>query len=73
MVIYLCNYSNMLLILYSNRKLNDALTFLNSNVISIQEIAIESCLEEPTQNLREAVFSINLISINPVENIKESV
>ena len=64
---------NILLNLYSNRKLNHALTFLNSNVISVKEVAIESGLEEPTQNLREAVFSINLISINPVKNVEESV
>ena len=64
---------NSLILLSSNGKLNNTLTFFDGNIISVKEVAIESGLEKPTQNLREAVFSINLISINPVKDVKESV
>ena len=49
------------------------LTFLEGNIISVKEVAVESGLEDATKNLREAVFSINLISVNPVENVEESI
>ena len=64
---------NSLILLCSNREFNDTFALLDGNIISIKEVTIESSLEKPTQNLCEAVFSINLISINPVKNVEKSI
>ena len=57
----------------SNRQLNDALAFLHRDQIVVQEVAVKTSLEGATENLSPAVEAINLPSVDPVEDVEESV
>ena len=57
----------------SDWKLDKALALLGGNVVSIKEIAVESGLETAREDLREAVLGINLVSVDPIQNVEESV
>ena len=57
----------------SDRQLDDTLALLNGNVVSVQEVAVETCLEAAREDLSEAVFAVNLVSVDPVQDIEESV
>ena len=40
--------------------------FLNGNIVSVEEVAVKSGLEAAREDLGEAVFGVNLVSIDPV-------
>ena len=57
----------------SDWQLDDTLALLNGNVVSVQEVAVETCLEAARKDLSEAVFAVNLVSVDPVQDVEESV
>ena len=63
----------MRMCLFSNRELDDTLTLLQGNVVSVQEVTVESSLEAATEDLSEAVLAVDLVSVDPVQDVEESV
>lgn len=57
----------------SDWELDDTLALLNGDVVSVQEVAVETGLEASREDLGEAVFAINLVSVDPVQDVEESV
>ena len=59
--------------LISHGKLDDLLSLLDTNEIVVQEVNVEARLQDARQYLCPAVEIIVVISIDPVENVEESV
>ena len=57
----------------SNGKFDYTLSFLDSYIVSVKEVAIESSLEGTREDLSPAVEAVNLPSEDPIENIEESI
>jgi len=57
----------------SDWKLDDALALLERDVVSVQEVAVETGLEAATEDLCQAVLAVELVSVDPVEDVEESV
>ena len=68
-----CFYIGLLILIWSDGEFNNTLALLDGNVISVQEITIESSLKASTKNLSEAVLSIKLVSVDPVQDIEKSI
>lgn len=57
----------------SEWQLNHTLSFLDGDVVSVQEVAVETSLQAARQNLSQAISAINLVSVHPVQDVEESV
>ena len=50
---------------YSHRELNDGLTLSETDEVVVEEVYIESCLQDSTQYLSPAVEVIHVESVHP--------
>lgn len=57
----------------SDWELDDALALLECDVVSVEEVAVETGLEAAAEDLSEAVLAVQLISVDPVQDVEESV
>ena len=57
----------------SDGKFDYALALFDGDVVSVQEVAVEACLEAARQDLGQAVLAVQFVSVDPVQDVEESV